>query len=151
MPGQDDEVKVEDVPGYSSPLPDLTEEEKKEVDILAARIMQRDAEASFDESSVELPDGRKVTAKEFREMAKFCENFIQDVLPVFIGFQEMFKKAALAFTNFAELLEADATIMKKQEKAERRAKHPVSRTTIENDPPVTTANVFDGPPNVPNN
>jgi hypothetical protein len=73
-----------------------------------------------------------VTAENLREMAKFCTLMTQDLVDIFLKFQEKFKQAALAFTQLADFLEKDGAHL---EKAERR-------THVENDPPVNIENIF---------
>lgn len=61
---------------------------------------------------------KKVTPEQFREMSKFCETMVQDLMTVFIAFQEKFKQGALAFARLAEFLEKDAKVAERDTKVD---------------------------------
>lgn len=111
---------------------DLSEEEMAEVQALAARMS--------DEGYMQLPDGGKLTSKDFRELAQYCNTLTQTMLQMFTSFQDLFKNGAISFMRMAEFLEKDADAMKKVERDSRTGPRD---TTIENDPTITNVeNVF---------
>lgn len=142
-----DENLSDDPTGLTQPTPEvtrlpppddgLTEKELDEVEDLKARILERDEEKTF-----LLPDGRKLSANDFRKMSEYCQEMTQQLLNAFMHFQEIFKNAALAFTQMANMLDEDKKAIRKSERRTKIENHPVNRNVFSDegsaDPTIST-------------
>lgn len=86
----------------------------------------------------DLPDGRTLTAQNFRDMAEFCNHKVQQLSVLFEAFKESFRTAGITFLAMEKALNDDADAMKEYQRANRSG----PKKDVE------FVNVFDEDPNL---